>query len=106
MDHSRRHQGTPTPPPDGSSLTTALRVQSDIRDGVTREMEEAVAREINACALVDTSAKKVDRALSGVDELQELIMRLAFAQANGEDRPNFVTPRPPNDKSSCPMRAP
>jgi len=61
----------------------------DIRDGVTEEKERETAKMINACALIDTSAKESDREASGVDTLEALIMTLGFRKAAGESRPDW-----------------
>ena len=82
----------------------------DIRDpSVTREEVEKVAKRINACYLVETSAKIEDKEQSGVADLEDAIMTIGFYNFDGEDRPNWGdlngeqpdTPEaPPNPRES------
>ena len=48
-----------------------------------------VAKKINACYLLDTSAKNPDKATSGVDELLDAIMTLGFMYLEEEQRPSY-----------------
>jgi small GTP-binding protein len=61
----------------------------DIRDGVTLEGAKEVANTINACTMVDTSAKIDDKEASGVEKLESLMMTLGFMKAAGEPKPNW-----------------
>jgi len=73
----------------GEPWVILVGTKKDIRSDVTEEMAADMAKTINACALVDTSAKLPDKATNGVEELENLMMSLAFMKADGEDRPNW-----------------
>jgi len=66
--------------------------KKDIRSEVTLEAAIGVAVKINACNLVDTSAKEPDPQASGIHELTDTMMRLAFKKINGEPRPDWTAP--------------
>ena len=66
----------------------------DVRNGVTPQMEYEVAKRINACCVAHTSAMEPDDDESGRIALEAHIKILAFMQANGADRPDFVSPSP------------
>jgi len=57
----------------------------DIRTDVSTADAEGVAKKINACLGIETSAK----AETGVEDLKMMIMSLAACKANGEKKPEF-----------------
>jgi small GTP-binding protein len=64
--------------------------KADIRDPSVTDVEvKKVAKKINACHLIATSAKNPDKDASGVSELLDTIMTLGFMIADEEERPNY-----------------
>merc|ERR1711998_95944 len=76
----------------------------DIRDGVSLEDAKGVASTINACTMVDTSAKIDDKEASGVEKLESLMMTLGFMKAAGEPKPNWGDF--PGDVEEAPAKTP
>jgi small GTP-binding protein len=70
--------------------TIMVGTKMDLRAAdVTVEKASEVAKSIDACCLVDTSAKMDDTTKSGTDLLQSQIMRLGFMKAEGDARPKW-----------------
>jgi len=87
--------------------------KKDIRDGVTEEAAKEAAKKINACALVDTSAKDPDENSSGIHALTDMMMKLAFKKIKGEPRPDWgafeaheVKAPPKSEVKTAPAPAP
>jgi small GTP-binding protein len=77
---------------DEEPWTIMVGTKMDLRtDEVTVEKAKEVAKSINACTLVDTSARMDDLTKSGVTLLQSRIMQLGFMKAEGKARPNWDT---------------
>jgi small GTP-binding protein len=75
---------------DSDPWTIIVGTKVDLREvqpsaAVSVAQAEDLAKTINACALVDTSAKT----RTGVKELTQLMMDLAFMKIRGEARPKF-----------------
>jgi len=73
----------------GAPWIIMVGTKSDIRTDVTLEKAKEVAKAINACTLVDTSAKVDDPEEAGVLGLEGLIKMLGFMKAGGKPRPNW-----------------
>jgi len=107
----------------GEPWIIMIGTKQDIRDGVSLEQAKEKAKEINACTLIDTSAKidNLEDAMSGVNELHDIILELAFMKADGQERPNWgdlerdgvveeepkqpvkPKPKPPGDEPTPPV---
>jgi len=69
----------------GEPWVIMVGTKCDIRDGVTTADAEAAAKKINACLLIETSAKTE----VGVDDLKTMIMSMANEKATGNPRPTW-----------------
>jgi len=78
----------------------------DIRDGVTLTLAKETAASINACTMVDTSAKLDDKEASGVERLESIMMTLGFLKAAGEPRPNWGDFPGDSEEKAKPKAAP
>merc|ERR1711998_588484 len=74
---------------DDKPWTIMVGTKKDIRSEVTVDAAKTMASKINACALIDTSAKDPDPKAAGIADLTGLMMDLAFKRINKENRPDW-----------------
>jgi len=73
--------------------TILVGTKKDIRT-ISEDAAKAVAKSMDACAMVDTSAKEEDCDANGVNELKKMISTLAVMKAAGKPRPSPFNSKP------------
>jgi len=97
---------------DGTPWTVLVGAKKDLKhladfkaNAVSKAEGEAMAKAINACAFVETSAKMADMEQSGINELRRTMCALALMKQRGEPRPDWACPNSQSSASAKPKAA-